>query len=94
MNFLFVKLSQNYEVCQLRLFNKRRNIFEHTFDGPTPPGYNLACSRMAISCRTCEMYLVIKSSQPGSGHVVTLNQDIRAKTLCILAIAWGLESLV
>lgn len=32
-------------------------LIPRTFEGPSPPGYNLACSRTAISCRTCEMYL-------------------------------------
>lgn len=30
---------------------------QRTLDGPTPPGYNLACSLVAISCRTWERYL-------------------------------------
>jgi len=35
----------------------------HTFEGPSPPGYNLACSRTAISCRTCEIYLIVVSKR-------------------------------
>lgn len=32
-----------------------------TFEGPAPSAYNLACKRMAISCRTWEMYLKSQS---------------------------------
>lgn len=37
--------------------NKHVGTMRLTLDGPTPPAYNLACNRMAISWRTCEMYL-------------------------------------
>lgn len=36
-------------------------MVELTFEGPTPSAYNLACKRMAISCRTWEMYLQSQS---------------------------------
>lgn len=60
-----------------------------TFDGPTPSGYNLACSRIAISCRTCERYLNIVSKT----EQVWL-RNARSESLGVLTIARGFEGLV
>lgn len=63
-----------------------------TFEGPTPPGYILACKRMAISCRTWEMYL--KNQLVAEFIIINRDDDIRSQSLCILTVPRGLKSLV
>lgn len=91
MNFLFVKLSHH---CLRSLLDILSDSMKGwlTFEGPTPPGYNLACRRMAISCRTWAMYLQPISSwiKMASGKIL----DIRSQRLRILTIPRGLKSLV
>jgi hypothetical protein len=68
MNFLFVKLSQNchqYVSKDVSMEVAPRNLGKPTFEGPTPPGYNLASNRIAISCRTWERYLARTSLASG-----------------------------
>lgn len=67
-------------------------MVELTFEGPTPPGYILACKRMAISCRTWEMYL--QSQSVAEFIIINRDDDIRSQSLCILTVPRGLKSLV
>lgn len=95
MNFLFVKLSQNCgDVSALSISNVSC-CHGLTLDGPSPPGYNLACSRTAISCRTCEMYLIGNISNWSRNVLFTGTMvHVRPQALRILAVAWGLKGLV